>query len=63
MCWMHILHSVIIAIVLFVVMKFAMKQPDSVAMHRSVLIAALALVYMLLFGMGPPTRLDPNLRM
>jgi hypothetical protein len=49
------IHSSIIAVVLYVVMKFILKQPEMMAQDRSILIGALALVYMILFGHGLPT--------
>ncbi len=48
-------HAVLIGVVLFMVMVFVLGQRKAVAENRSVLIAALALTYMILFGHGPPT--------
>jgi hypothetical protein len=53
--FMMFIHSSIIAVVLYVVMKFILKQPEMIAQDRSILIGALALVYMILFGHGLPT--------
>jgi len=53
--FMMFIHSSIIAVVLYVVMKFILKQPEMMAQDRSILIGALALVYMILFGHGLPT--------
>jgi hypothetical protein len=36
-------------------MKFILKQPDIMSLNRSILIGALALIYMILFGHGMPT--------
>ena len=54
-------HSVGIGIVLYLFMAFVLKQPQAVAENRSALIAALSLIYMILFGHGLPTSLNKNL--
>jgi len=54
-------HSVGIGIVLYLFMFFVLKQPQAIAENRSVLIAALTLVYMILFGHGLPTSINKNL--
>ena len=48
-------HSVIIGLLLYVFMVFALGQKHAMAVNRSLLIAALVLIYMLLFGHGWPT--------
>ncbi len=58
---MMVLHSVLIGIVLYVIMTFMLGQKKSVAENRSILLAAFALVYMILFGHGLPTTLNKNL--
>jgi hypothetical protein len=58
---MMILHSVIIGILLYIFMKFALGQRQSVAENRSILLAALVLVYMILFGHGLPTSISKGL--
>ncbi len=55
---LHLLHSVIIVVVLYLVMKFALKQSHTMALTRSVLVGAVALIYMILFGHGLPTHLN-----
>jgi hypothetical protein len=45
-----LLHSVVIGAVLYVVMRFILGQTAYVSENRSILLAAVALVYMLLFG-------------
>lgn len=52
---MMILHSVIIGLVLYFVMTLGLGQNQSVAENRSILLAALILAYMILFGHGLPT--------
>jgi len=53
-----LLHSVIIGIILYVFMKFVLGQQNNVAENRSILIAAVVLIYMILFGHGLPTKLN-----
>lgn len=45
-------HSILIAIVLYVIMIFILGQNQAVAEDRSVLIGAIVLAYMVLFGHG-----------
>ena len=58
---MMLVHAIIIAILLFVVMKFALNQSNAKAIDRSVLIGAIALIYMILFGHGLPTHMNKNI--
>ena len=51
---MMLLHSVIIGLILYLIMLFGLKQSQTVAENRSLLIAAITLIYMLLFGHGLP---------
>jgi len=55
---MMILHSLIIGIVLYVFMLFGLGQQNEIAQSRSILIAAIILIYMILFGHGLPTKLN-----
>ena len=55
------IHSAIISIVIYVIMKFLLKQPEIVSQNRSVLIGALILIYMILFGHGLPTNINRNI--
>jgi putative effector of murein hydrolase len=59
--FMMFIHSVIITIILYVIMKFIFKQSASVAQDRSILIGALVLVYMILYGHGLPGRINSNI--
>ena len=54
-------HSAIIAIVLYFLMTMGLKQSSAVAEDRSVLIGALALAYMILFGHGLPGSVNSNI--
>ena len=56
-----LMHSVIIGFVLYFVMVFGLKQSKPVAENRSILLAAVVLIYMILFGHGMPGRLNGNL--
>jgi len=55
---MMVLHSIIIGIMLFVFMIFGLGQQNEVAERRSILIASLVLIYMILFDHGLPTKLN-----
>jgi len=56
--WMMILHALIIGIILYVFMLFGLGQKNEIAQSRSILIAAVILIYMILFGHGLPTKLN-----
>ena len=58
---MMLLHSIIIGILLYIFMIFILGQKQIVAENRSILLAALILVYMILFGHGLPTSINKNL--
>jgi|TARA_B110000208_G_C11377344_1_gene287299 low temperature requirement protein LtrA len=57
----HLLHSAIIGVVLYLILLYVVKQSSSKAENMSVLVGGAALVYMVLFGHGPPTKLNTNL--
>jgi hypothetical protein len=54
----HLFHAFIIAVVLYLLMIFALRQSQSMAINRSILIGAVALIYMILFGHGLPTHIN-----
>ena len=58
---MMVLHSLVIGVVLYLFMIFILKQPQIVAENRSILIAALILAYMILFGHGLPVAINKQL--
>jgi hypothetical protein len=58
---MMFIHSAIISVIIYVIMKFLLKQPEIVSQNRSVLIGALILIYMVLFGHGMPTNINTNI--
>ncbi len=58
---MMIVHSVLIAILLYVFMVFVLGQKQVVAENRSILLGALVLAYMMLFGHGLPSSINRSL--
>ena len=54
-------HALIIGVLLYVLMRYVLKQSMAVAADRSILIAALILVYMILFGHRMPGRVNSNI--
>ena len=58
---MMLLHAIVIGIIFYVFMKFVLGQRQIVAENRSILIAALVLIYMVLFGHGLPTSINKQL--
>lgn len=55
------LHSAIITVILYFIMMIVLRQRRDVALDRSILIGAIALVYMVVFGHGLPLKINPNL--
>ena len=55
------LHSVVIGILLYLFMTFILRQKQTVAENRSILLASLILIYMILFGHGLPTSINKDL--
>lgn len=58
---MMLLHSIIIGLVLYVIMIYGLKQRHNVAENRSLLLAALVLIYMIVFGHGLPGKINKDL--
>jgi hypothetical protein len=56
-----LLHSFIIGIILYIFMVYILGQKQNIAENRSIIIAALILVYMILFGHGLPISINKNL--
>jgi putative effector of murein hydrolase len=54
----HLFHSVILTLILYLLMRFALRQSQTMALNRSILIGAIALIYMILFGHGMPTHIN-----
>ena len=51
----HFVHAIIVGLVSYVIMLYGLKQSPSMAENRSVLVGALALAYMIMFGHGVPS--------
>lgn len=56
-----VVHCAIIGAVLYAVMIYAMHQSGAVAENRSILIASVLLIYMIVFGHGMPGRINSQL--
>ena len=56
-----VLHSAVIGLVLYLLMVFVFNQNPKIAENRSILIASLVLIYMILFGHGLPTKINRDL--
>jgi hypothetical protein len=54
-------HTIVIALVLYIFMLFVLKQPQQVAEDRSILLGAVILIYMILFGHGLPNTINKNI--
>jgi hypothetical protein len=48
-----------IGIVFYVIMIYGLKQAPMVAENRSIVFGACSAIYMILFGHGLPTRINP----
>jgi hypothetical protein len=53
-----VFHSVIIGFILYFIMIFGLGQQSNVAENRSILIAAVILIYMIVFGHGLPVKIN-----
>ena len=51
----HVGHSIGIGLVAYLLMLYLLKQSPTMAENRSVLLGALALAYMVVFGHGAPS--------
>lgn len=56
-----LLHSVIIGIILYIFMVYVLKQKQVVAENRSIILGAVVLIYMVVFGHGMPTQVNKDL--
>jgi hypothetical protein len=56
-----LLHSAVIGVILYVVMVYVLKQRQVVAENRSIVLAAVVLIYMIVFGHGMPTKVNKDL--
>ena len=53
----HLFHSFLLTLVLYFLMKFVLKQSQTMALNRSMLIGSIGLIYMIIFGHGMPTHI------
>ena len=58
---MMVIHAIIITAVLYFIMVYGMGQSSIKAENRSILIGAVVLIYMILFGHGLPNKLNSAL--
>jgi len=56
-----LLHSMIIGFLLYIFMVYILGQKQVVAENRSMVLSSIALIYMIIFGHGLPTRINKNL--
>jgi hypothetical protein len=56
-----LLHSLLLGILIYLFMIYILGQKQVVAENRSILLSALILIYMILFGHGMPTSINKNL--
>lgn len=58
---MMVLHSAIIGVLSYLFMILILGQNEIVAENRSILLAGVILIYMILFGHGLPRQVNKNL--
>lgn len=56
-----LLHSIIIGVLLYIFMIYVLRQKPVVVENRTLLLSALLLIYMILFGHGLPRSINKNL--
>ena len=56
-----LLHSLLLGILIYLFMIYILGQKQVVAENRSILLSAMILIYMILFGHGMPTSINKNL--
>ena len=59
--FMMFVHSAIITVIIYIILKFLLKQPESKAQDRSILTGSIVLAYMILFGHNLPTHINKNI--
>ena len=57
----HVSHGFVIALVLYLVMRFVLKQSEAVSQTRAIFIGLAASTYMVAFGHGMPTKINAQL--
>lgn len=56
-----LVHSAVIGLILYLSMVFILGQKQIVAENRSILLAAVTLIYMILFGHGLPISINKDM--
>ena len=56
-----LVHSAVIGVILYVIMVYVLKQRRIVAENRSIVLAAIVLIYMVMFGHGMPNKVNSDL--
>jgi hypothetical protein len=56
-----LLHSVIIGLILYFFMVYVLGQRQPVAENRTMVLSALILIYMVVFGHGLPNKINKDL--
>lgn len=51
-----VLHAVVIGIVVFIALVYGLKHPKDKSVDKSVLLASIALAYMVVFGHALPSK-------
>ena len=56
-----VLHALVIGVAGYICMVFVLKQKSAMAEDRSILLAAIVLIYMILFGHELPGTINKNI--
>lgn len=56
-----VFHGFLFAVVIYLILAYGLQQPEEVARTRSTLAGLLIASYMIAFGHGLPTRVNPLL--
>lgn len=54
-------HSALIGLIFYLLFRFLFKTTSNKSINRSLLIGSAALIYMILFGHGLPTKINSNI--
>lgn len=58
----HVIHTLIISFVFYVILVYVLKQSRDSSIDKSILLGAIFLMYMILFGHHLPTNgINPNI--
>ena len=55
------IYALILTIILYIIMKYMLNQSNPVAQDRSILIGAIVLIYLILFGYSMPNKINSNI--